>query len=96
MDSTSAINASASVNVQTGELSWTPPEVSAGDLVTLKVVATELSDAGLSTQQQVSFQVAKFDDPVRQPVAQRRRRGVAGQPRRQSANAANARSRAAA
>lgn len=69
-------NAAATIDAETGELKFTPSEIMAGESVSVTVIAKEDSDASLSTTHDVTFQVGKFDNPVRQLVADLRKLDV--------------------
>lgn len=69
----------ASINPQSGELTFTPTETAAGENVVLKVRAKEMSDAALSTEIDILVQVAQFEDPVRQFHAELVKRNVVWQ-----------------
>lgn len=68
--------ANAKLDSKTGELNWTPPEVTAGEMVRVDVLAKEDSAAGLETKQALRIAVAPFADPVRQLSADFQKRGL--------------------
>jgi tetratricopeptide (TPR) repeat protein len=60
---------SATIDAQSGSISWTPSELLAGESASLTVRATETSEAALSNDVTLAFDIARFDDPVRQFTA---------------------------
>ncbi|MCA8992124.1 MAG: hypothetical protein KDA88_09105 [Planctomycetaceae bacterium] len=66
----------AKLDSKTGVLTWTPPEVTAGETVQIVIAAKESSEAGLETQQTLRVRVAPYDDPVRQLLADFRKRSL--------------------
>lgn len=69
-------NPAASIDAESGQLTFAPTEVMAGESVSLKVVAKEESAAALSTTLTLVINVAEFDDPVRQLIADLRKLGA--------------------
>lgn len=68
--------AGASIDPQSGELTFSPTDSAAGENVTIRVRAKEVSDAALSTETDILVQVAEFEDPVRQFRAELGKRDV--------------------
>jgi hypothetical protein len=64
---------SATIDAQSGTITWSPSELLAGKTASLTVQATETSDAALSSEVTLAIDVARFDDPVRQFTADLRK-----------------------
>ncbi|MCA9080392.1 MAG: hypothetical protein KDA58_07525 [Planctomycetaceae bacterium] len=68
--------AAATIDAATGEFVWTPTETTAGELLSVVIAAQENSEAALETQQTFSIRVAPYDDPIRQLMADFRKRNL--------------------
>ncbi len=66
---TNELMESATIDAQSGTITWSPSELLAGEAASLTVRATETSDAALSSEVTLAFDVARFNDPVQQFTA---------------------------
>ena len=63
----------ATIDAQSGTITWTPSELFAGEDVSFTIRATETSDAALSSDTTLIVEVSRFDNPVRQFTADLRK-----------------------
>jgi tetratricopeptide (TPR) repeat protein len=66
---TNALTESATIDAQSGTITWSPSELLTGETASLTVRATENSDAALSSEVTLAIDVSRFDDPIRQFTA---------------------------